>query len=54
MELNARESVIIAFALNVLAIDGSSVINASRTEFADLAQKVIAAASKKGNENGYL
>lgn len=47
MELTTRESIIIAFALNVLALDGSAVINADRTEFADLAQKVIAAASKK-------
>lgn len=46
MELTSRESAIIAFALNVLAIDGSSIINASSTEFRDLAQKVITAASK--------
>jgi hypothetical protein len=42
MELTTRESIIIAFALNVLALDGSSIINASREEFSDLAQKVIA------------
>jgi hypothetical protein len=46
MELTSRESVLIAFALNVLAIDGSSIINAESTELRDLAQKVIASASK--------
>ena len=46
MELTSRESVIIAFALNCLAIDGAPILNASSTEFRDLAQKVITAASK--------
>ena len=46
MELTARESILIAFALNVLAIDGSSIINADSTEFGDLAQKIITEATK--------
>jgi hypothetical protein len=46
MELTSRESILIAFALNVLAIDGSSIINADSAEFRDLAQKVIAEAVK--------
>ena len=46
MELSTREAVIIAFALNCLAIDGAPMLNASSTELRDIAQRVIAEASK--------
>jgi hypothetical protein len=46
MELTSRESLIVAFALNVLAIDGSSLIKASSTELQDMAQKFVTEASK--------
>ena len=46
MELSTRESVIIAFALNCLAIDGAPILNAPSTELQDIAQRVIAEASK--------
>jgi hypothetical protein len=41
MELNPRESAIIAFALTVLAIDGAPLLNADSTELRDLSQKII-------------
>jgi len=44
MELSTRESVIIAFALSILALQvqaGSSVIDASVTEINDLSVKLI-------------
>jgi hypothetical protein len=41
MTLTSREQAIIGYALNLLALDTPSVLNADATELRDLAQKVF-------------
>jgi hypothetical protein len=46
MQITSREAIIIAYALNCLVVDGHPDLNVSNTELRDIAQNLIAGATK--------